>query len=102
MFKGKGKHFHLSANFTKDSITGTSTKTPTTVTNTVEDCKPNKAMTRATDNSNKLPAPIIAAEEQIASGNFSFLQPIHAIKLKFVWDRKKHIKRVSELKMIRE
>lgn len=59
------QYFHLLANFTNDNITGTSTNTPTTVTNAAGDCKPNKAIATATASSKKLLAPIMAAGEAI-------------------------------------
>lgn len=42
-------------------MTGTSTNTPTTVTSAAPDCKPKSDIATATDNSKKLPAPIIPA-----------------------------------------
>jgi hypothetical protein len=68
------------ANATNDNITGTSTKTPTTVTNAAGDCKPNNAIATATANSKKLLAPIIADGEQMACGNFNFRPPNQVMK----------------------
>jgi hypothetical protein len=45
---------------TTDSITGTSTKTPTTVAKAAPDCNPNKTIAVATASSKKLLAPIKA------------------------------------------
>jgi len=50
---------------TSDNITGTSTKTPTTVTKAAGLSSPKRAMATATASSKKLLAPIIAAGEQI-------------------------------------
>ena len=44
---------------TKSSMTGTSTKTPTTVARVAPDDSPNSEIATATDNSKKLDAPII-------------------------------------------
>ena len=44
---------------TKSSITGTSTKTPTTVARVAPDDSPNSEIATATDNSKKLDAPIM-------------------------------------------
>lgn len=44
---------------TKNSITGTSTKTPTTVARVAPDESPNREIATATDNSKKLDAPIM-------------------------------------------
>ena len=41
-------------NATSESITGTSTNTPTTVANAAPECKPNKEIATATANSKKL------------------------------------------------
>jgi hypothetical protein len=55
--------------FTTDSITGTSTKTPTTVASAAPDAKPNKLIAAATASSKKLLATISAdgAATQCAS-----------------------------------
>ena len=45
---------------TTESITGTSTSTPTTVASAAPDWKPNSAMAAATASSKKLEAPISA------------------------------------------
>ena len=81
LFYNIGQYFHLLANATSDSIIGTSTRTPTTVTKAAGDCNPNKAMATATANSKKLLAPIIAEGEQIACGNFNF-RPLIQVKKK--------------------
>ena len=47
------------ANLTKSSITGTSTKTPTTVARVAPDDNPNREIATATANSKKLDAPIM-------------------------------------------
>ena len=46
--------------WTTDSMTGTSTRTPTTVASAAPDWKPNRAIAVATANSKKLLAPISA------------------------------------------
>lgn len=51
----------FSAILTSDSITGTSTSTPTTVARAAPDCIPNREMATATANSKKLLAPIMPA-----------------------------------------
>lgn len=51
---------------TSASITGTSTNTPTTVTNAAPDCKPKSDIATATANSKKLLAPIIPAGAAIS------------------------------------
>ena len=53
------------AKLTKDNITGTSIKTPTTVAKDAPEFKPNRAMATATASSKKLLAPIMAAGAQI-------------------------------------
>jgi hypothetical protein len=53
--------FVLLAIFTNVSITGTSTKTPTTVARVAPEFNPNRTIATATDNSKKLLAPIMAA-----------------------------------------
>ena len=45
-------------NFTRESMTGTSTKTPTTVANAAKDFNPNNEIATATLNSKKLEQPI--------------------------------------------
>lgn len=65
---------------TKDNMTGTSTSTPTTVTNAAGEFKPNNEIDTATANSKKLLAPIIAAGEQIAWGKFNWRPPNQAMK----------------------
>ena len=50
---------------TIDNITGTSTKTPTTVAKAAPELIPKRVIAVATDNSKKLLAPIIAAGEAI-------------------------------------
>lgn len=59
------QYFHLLARATRLSIIGTSTKTPTTVTNAAGLCRPNRAMATATASSKKLEVPIMAAGEHI-------------------------------------
>ena len=53
--------FVLFANATSESITGTSTNTPTTVASAAPEFNPNKLMATATANSKKLDVPISAA-----------------------------------------
>lgn len=59
------------ANFTKDNITGTSTRTPTTVVNVATDDSPNRDIATATDSSKKLDAPIIPHGAAIEYGSFA-------------------------------
>ncbi len=56
--------------FTSINMTGTSTNTPTMVTNTAGDDAPNKVMATATANSKKLDAPIMPAGAATSWGNF--------------------------------
>ena len=58
-------------NATRESITGTSTKTPTTVAKAAPEFNPNRDIATATASSKKLDAPIIAAGEDILCGRFS-------------------------------
>ena len=58
----------LLAKATKDSITGTSTKTPTTVARAAPECRPNKLMATATASSKKLEVPINAAGAAVLNG----------------------------------
>ena len=68
-----------------DTLKGTSTKTPTTVTKAAGDCNPKSAIATATASSKKLLAPIIAAGAQIGCGRLSFLPAIQVIKnIKYV------------------
>lgn len=57
------------ANATSDNITGTSTKTPTTVAKAAPELRPNKAMATATANSKKLDVAIIQAGAAMLCGN---------------------------------
>tara|TARA_B000000441_G_scaffold92081_1_gene63646 strand:+ start:1777 stop:2046 length:270 start_codon:yes stop_codon:yes gene_type:complete len=61
----------LLANATKDSITGTSTKTPTTVAKAAPEFSPNKLIETATANSKKLEVPIIAHGAATLNGTFN-------------------------------
>ena len=71
---------------TNDNITGTSIKTPTTVTNDAPDSNPNSAIATATASSKKLLAPIIAEGETMLCGSFATLPAFHVIKnIKYVW-----------------
>jgi hypothetical protein len=60
--------------FTTDSMTGTSTSTPTTVASAAPDSKPNRTMAVATASSKKLLAPIRAegAATQCATPKVQF------------------------------
>ena len=58
--------FHLFASATRESITGTSTSTPTTVTIAAGDYRPKSEIATATASSKKLLAPIIEAGAQMA------------------------------------
>jgi len=60
----------LFAIFTKVSMTGTSTRTPTTVAMVAPDCSPNTEIATATANSKKLEAPIIPAGAATSWGSF--------------------------------
>lgn len=66
--------FVLFATFTRNSITGTSVKTPTVVANAAGEVVPNKATATATANSKKLDALIIPAGAAILCGSFKSLQ----------------------------
>lgn len=71
---------------TKVNITGTSTKTPTTVASAAPDYKPKSEIATATASSKKLLAPIIPASAEILWGNFqSFAQTYANPKIKKVW-----------------
>lgn len=59
--------------FTRITITGTSTSTPTIVANATGVCAPNREIATATDHSKKLDAPIIPARAAISCGNFNSL-----------------------------
>ena len=59
------------ANFTKANITGTSTRTPTTVVSVAPDTRPNIEIETATDSSKKLDAPIIPHGAAIEYGSFA-------------------------------
>src|SRR5690606_14035862 len=56
---------------TKDSITGTSTSTPTTVAKAAPEFRPNKEIATATANSKKLDVPIRQAGPATLCGSFS-------------------------------
>jgi len=58
------------ANHTSDSITGTSTSTPTTVARAAPECRPNNEIATATASSKKLDVPIIQAGAAILCGSF--------------------------------
>jgi len=49
------------ATATSDSITGTSTNTPTTVASAAPECRPNREIATATASSKKLDVPIMQA-----------------------------------------
>ena len=57
--------------FTKANITGTSTRTPTTVAKVAPDDSPNRDIATATDSSKKLDAPIIPHGAAIDYGSFA-------------------------------
>ena len=57
--------------FTKVNITGTSTRTPTTVVNVAPDDSPKRDIATATDSSKKLDAPIMAHGAAIEYGSFA-------------------------------
>ncbi len=56
-------YFQMFESFTSESITGTSIKTPTTVTRAAPEFNPKSAIATATASSKKLLAPIIEAGE---------------------------------------
>lgn len=58
----------LANDATSQSITGTSTKTPTTVASAAPECSPNKLMATATANSKKLEVPMSAAGAAVEKG----------------------------------
>lgn len=60
----------LFAIFTRNSITGTSVRTPTVVASAAGEVVPNKAIATATASSKKLDAPIMPAGAAILCGNF--------------------------------
>jgi hypothetical protein len=62
---------------TTDNMTGTSTKTPTTVARAAPELKPNKAIAVATANSKKLEAPINAEGPATQCATLSFF--IHPV-----------------------
>lgn len=59
------------ANFTKANITGTSTRTPTTVVSVAPDNNPNKDIETATESSKKFDAPIMLQGAAIENGSFA-------------------------------
>ena len=66
------------ANHTKVSMTGTSTKTPTTVASAAPDCKPNNEIATATASSKKFDVPIIQAGAATLCGKSIFLAAKYA------------------------
>jgi hypothetical protein len=64
-----------------ESITGTSTSTPTTVANAAPECKPNKEIATATANSKKLLVPIKHAGAEISSGQRRFAGYCHRTQI---------------------
>lgn len=77
--------FVLFAILTRVSITGTSTSTPTTVTNVAPEFKPKSTIETATESSKKLLAPIIAAGAAILWGKCHlYAQPYAIAKIKNV------------------
>ena len=60
------------ANATSDSITGTSTSTPTTVASAAPECRPNSEIATATASSKKLDVPIMQAGAAMLCGRRSF------------------------------
>jgi len=69
----------LFARETRDSITGTSINTPTTVANDAPESKPKMEIATATANSKKLLAPIIAEGAQMLCFRFKIL-PVNQLK----------------------
>ncbi len=65
--------------FTKNSITGTSVRTPTVQASATGECIPNIAIATATDNSKKFEAPIMPAGAAILKGKPTFLLKAYAI-----------------------
>ena len=72
--------FVLFAKATSDSITGTSTNTPTTVASAAPECSPNKLMATATASSKKLDVPISAAGAAVVNGTRQRYAQPYAIK----------------------
>src|SRR6476659_10975443 len=69
-----------------DSITGTSTRTPTTVASAAPDSGPNSAIAVATASSKKLLAPISAPGAATEYSTFSsFISPYASEALKYTW-----------------
>jgi hypothetical protein len=64
---------HLFTIATKESMTGTSTKTPTTVAKAAPELSPNKEIATATASSKKLDVPIKHAGPATLCGNFNRL-----------------------------
>lgn len=56
-----------------DNMTGTSTRTPTTVASVAPDCSPNREIDTATANSKKLLAPISAPGAAMLCGTLKYL-----------------------------
>ena len=72
--------------FTRLSITGTSTNTPTTVANATGEEVPKSEIATATDNSKKLDAPIIPAGAAISCGNLKRWDAKYPMKkIRYVW-----------------
>ena len=65
---------------TNESITGTSTKTPTTVAKAAPECRPNSEIATATANSKKLEVPIKHAGPAMLCGSFSQRAPHQEMK----------------------
>ena len=63
---------------TSDSITGTSTSTPTTVASAAPEFRPNSEIATATASSKKLEVPIRQAGPAMSCGSFSSLAPAQA------------------------
>lgn len=70
----------LFAYLTRVSITGTSTRTPTTVASVAPELSPKRTIATATDNSKKLLAPIREAGAAISCGNRHFSAHLYAKK----------------------
>lgn len=66
---------------TRESMTGTSTNTPTTVASAAPECKPNKEMATATASSKKLEVPIRHAGPAMLCGSLISLA-IHQLRKK--------------------
>jgi hypothetical protein len=71
---------HRLTKATNESMTGTSTSTPTTAAKAAPEFRPNKAMATATANSKKFEVPIKQAGPAMSCRNFIFFAAHQVIK----------------------